>query len=871
MSEEKPQVSVVVHEKDGTVRSVAPANREVNLTDDVLGSIIGGMGPVAKTAPKASASSSSGLGQAGTGAGASQSTQPPSKPPSVPAPVNGAGSVAAVPASARTATPDQPSQASAPAPSGSPPPAGTAATTFGPSTTTMPDIPPRVQPPDPPAKAMPFTTPLPMSTEQVLGFSLVGKPSATPSGAPATSDDTPKTEAVQQTDGLTTGQATQYDGARRARENAEVILANVAKSYPSTRLFNVRLFWRDPDTREYRFKGRRKNVAADEIRDPYGFVEGYGKDWILAFMPADQGLLYDVAKNWSSIWFDRDGPRPDDEWVIDPPFPRGPYVEVEGMGAVGIDVLAGAMGKVLDDALTRRFPTPQSVPAAPVAPPPTYQQPPVQQVPVRDLRAEEREKSLENQIAEQRRQFDALMLKFNERDKAAAEDRMRSERETAEVRAKSEQLAAEARHNAELNALKTGFQDALGALTTKLSSIEGRVNAPPPPPAPVQQSNDIGTLLVTALPHIKDIFNSSRQVDAEASKIREQAIAEERRRDEERRQRDREEAQRMREDAKGTLDMYRELGKQSVDSARAIADITNKQNDPSPSLAVLTAMGQQQMQQAQLLGGLFKSGMFGGGAPASSTDWGQVLGNAFEMLGNVGAAFAESSAAKARHGGAPALPPGPSQPQQQQQQQQQPQPRAPSFNGMNQQQPQQPTQPVAVPRAGAEQAPPEEIHPVMALIGAVNKAVTADKLPPDKVASRLLRVLDAVDEYGTPNRRIARALKDLEDDPIEFLTDSYADVDRAYLTAIAEAFAPLLAERMTANGEEEEEDDDTNTATGGNGKPVPAPAVAPVAAASGRGGTGLPDAGGGRVTGRCGSGCRYPSRSPGPQSGTVPG
>jgi hypothetical protein len=279
------------------------------------------------------------------------------------------------------------------------------------------------------------------------------------------------------------------------------------------------------------------------------------------------------------------------------------------------------------------------------------------------------------------------------------------------------------------------------------------------------------------------------------------------------------------------LDQYKQMGEQAMNSARAIAEITTKQQDPAPTLTVLNAMSSQAVQQAQLLATLAKSSILGGGGQPG-VNWGEILGNAFEMLGNVGAAWAEASATKAKlaaqaqaqalaaQNSARQIPPATLQPIYAPNQRMTqavpalaPAPQTP-LSGLTptpsaqsvaevggkdlavQNQPQQAQQtPSAQP-----QEPQPQPSPLAVLVAGVNQAI-AKKEPARSVAGKLASIVHVAQEFGLSgsNKPIAGALRALMEDPRKFLRRAYASTDPAYLDEIADI---LLKEY----GEEEPED-----------------------------------------------------------------
>lgn len=630
-----------------------------------------------------------------------------------------------------------------------------------------------------------------LSTEAILGYSYQPATSQPPPPPPQSQEVGPRKPITDPLD------QARKKSSEETRQKADLALGRLLSDYPSTRLVNVRLLWRDPETREYRGKGRRKNVSVNEVRDPESFCEGpdgtiYGGEWIMGYMPADQGKRFDDPRAWYEFEFARDGPPPPREWTIDQPVRQTAYLEVEGMGQVSLDVLKGLFEGIakqtVDDALKRNEqPSPMhtsyhGTPAT-ASPFPPYSQ-------FRDPKAEEREKRLEEQIAEQRKQLDMLMQRLAEKDREALE----------------------AKHRAELQALSDKNARELESVLSKLTAVEARLNQPPPPPPP---ATDFGSLLANALPHIKDIVTSVRTAEIENHRREqedrqrqreEERLLREREREEyrERREREREEersrreaaereAAQAREMARQTLEQYRLMGEQTLTNARAIADVVTKQQDPGPMLSVMNAMSSQAVQQAQLVGTLIKNNIVSAGGN-SGTNWGEVLGNAFEMLGNVGAAWAEATAAKAK--AAPQTRPQPAP---------LPPPATTPLEGVQSRPPapppvpapppapaQLPSQPPAQPPVPTQPQPPTQPNPLAMLIAAINQAI-ANKEPPRLVAGKLASVVHVTQEFGLLEsaRPMAEALRRLIDDPQKFLRETYQQADSAYLDEIAKVFSSL--------------------------------------------------------------------------------
>lgn len=709
-----------------------------------------------------------------------------------------------------------------------------------------------------------------ITTEMILGHSL------TP--APATPVAMPPTDVVAVTGGPKKHptdpleQARRSDRSEETRRKSDAAIGRLLADYPSTRMVNIKLAWRDPVTRSYRKKGRVKNVSINDVRDPESWCEGpdgvmYGGEWVMGYQPADQGKHFDDPKSWYEFDFDRDGPEPPREWTIDQPRYEKVVVEVEGMGQIALPELTklieGTVASALKQAQAQGQGPGQTPPQAPPMPPTMGYGPPVMPgygvgmggmgpLPhsMRDTKADEREKRLEEQLNKQQEKIDLLLRQQAERDKQAAEEKARAEREAAEARARAERVEAEARHTAELNALKLSFQStidqttrALEAVTAKLNAIEQRVNSP------VTRDD------ASAMNAIKEILIGNRNAEAEAIRAREAAQAEERRREmeerrarleeerlarerereeaRERREREREEERARREEerarreaadreAQRTLEQYRMLGESALQSARAVAEITGKQNDPSPTLTVMNAMAQQQIQQAQLLATLFKNfGQVGGSG--GGTNWAEMIAqlapDAFRAISDIGAAIAEASAAKAKAAAQATQAAVNSLP-----------PTAPAFAGVPPQaayapryaprQPQvlpqppqamptKPTQQVAAPPQAAQtqpttgpQTPQPQPNPLSALIAGVNQAIAA-KEAPEKVAGKLASIVHVAQEFGTTGtgRPVSSAIRALMEDPLKFLKRAYPSSDPSYLEQIAK----ILLEQY---GPEEDETED---------------------------------------------------------------
>lgn len=685
--------------------------------------------------------------------------------------------------------------------------------------------PPQPLPSPPPVEARSFGSPESTATlEQILGHSVATRPPAQP--------PPPRPEEIKPHDGRATAdhltamlERKETEKTKKAEAGgAEVALRQLMKMYPSTRLVNLRIFWENPTTGEYHYKGSRRNVNINDVRNPDNIVAPWGRRFTVSIQPINS--RWDDEKTWVTFEHERDGPYPTDEWTIDAPPEGGLFVEVEGMGAVSVTDLSKLIEATTTSALTAQlqrlgFQVPagqQQVPVQYAVPPP----PPQPVAPVRDLQAEAREKDLKDELARLRKQTEDLAAK-------AAD----TERKAAEATHKAELDAERARQEAE----RATFKAAMDGVMVKLAAMEAKANAPPPappPPPPQHPGTDIAAALVTIAPHIKDIFVSSRNADAEAAKMREAALAEERRREAEAREKDREqerlerererdrkreendrlqqemrerreafqqEQQRMREESQRGLDQLRMLGEQSAGNAKMIAEIYSKQSDPSGTMSVVKMATDSLTQQAQLFATLFKAGVIGGGAQGPQVDWGRVLDSAFGLLGNVGATWAE---AKARSGMQASRAAGAATT---------PVPPAAVQRFVPPPPPPPPSQPATV-----------EVNPLNAFVEAVNQAIAA-KEEPGKVAGKMAGIVHVAQEFG--QMRTNRILQKLMEDPEAFLKRAYPDADPAYLKAIAD----LLIETFPASDEEDDKGD-------GGGEPVAAqqpvesaPLVQPAAAA----------------------------------------
>lgn len=703
----------------------------------------------------------------------------------------------------------------------------------------------------PPVEPQQFGTPTSSATlEQILGHPITPSVPVTP---PA-----PKPEDIRQHDRRVTAdpltdmlERKETEKTRKAEASgAEVALRQLMKMYPSTRLVNLRIFWQNPTTQEYQYKGSRRNVNINDVRNPDNIVAPWGRRFTVSIQPINS--RWDDEKTWVTFEHERDGPYPTDEWTIDAPPESGLFMEVEGMGAVSLSDLKALIESTSTSATLAALRSAGI--NAPVAgqqqvPQPQYiqQAPPPQQIPARDLQAEQREKELKDELVRMRKLTEDLAAKAADR-----------EREATAAQHKAELDAERARQEADRAASKA----ALDAVMSKLQAVETRVNAPPPPPppppAPVQQGMDIATALITVAPHLKEIFVSNRNAETEAAKVRETALAEERRREADARDKDREqdrtererdrdrkreeqdrlqqemrerreaftqEQQRMREESQRSMDMYRTLGEQSANNARMISEIYSKQSDPSGTMSVVKMATDSLTQQAQLFATLFKAGVIGGGAQASTVDWGRVLDNAFGLLGNVGATWAEAKARSGQQASRAAnasLPPSPGPTPQ----------RQPTAT-------QQPLQGVS-----PQPAATVEVNPLNAFVEGVNQAIEA-KEPPGKVAGKIAGIVHVAQEFGQMGTN--KILQKLMEDPEAFLKRAYPEADPAYLKAVAD----LLIETFPPSDDDDEgdEDEDENatqppiaasapagTDDGGNGqegktqasiKPVAAPVPQP--------------------------------------------
>lgn len=701
----------------------------------------------------------------------------------------------------------------------------------------------------------------PPSTEEILGYKLVAPPTPPPpppavTAAPPAPEDAGDRPQKHVTDNLeqARGAATKADRKSKSDHAMSRLLAD----YPSTRMVHVRLSWRNPVSRSYHKKGRVKNVSINDVRDPDSWCEGpdgsiYGGDWVMGYMPADAGKHIDDSKAWYDFDFQRDGPEPPYEWTIDQPRIERLTVEVEGMGQISIKDLTTLMSTSVAEGLKSVIsgvggPPQQQTITIPVQGAPHVQQghpgypghggyPPPYYPPPPDPEAKAREERLEKQLEESRRQHDALMKALNDKDKAAAEAQARLERE-----------AADARHRAELEALKSGFQSSidktssvLEAVVSKLNAVEQKANQPPPaPPAPPPRDE------FAALSTLKEILVGGRSAEAEAAKAREAALAEERRRDQDertrrleeeradrertreeardRRDREREEDRQRREDdrarreaadrdAQRTFEQYRMMGESALNNARVVAEISAKQNDSSPTIAIANAMMNQTVQSAQIIGTLFKN--FGqGGGGGGGTNWPELIAQlapgAFQAISDIGAAWAESSTNKAKIAAQQqtvVLPPPVPSPA--------PQPRTPPMAGMNPQA--TPAAPTPAPQPSQTQ-PPAPTNPLMAYVNMVNADIAARK-PPKDVAERFDALLHAADTFGMDGlpKRVTAGIRSLKENPLSFLKKAYPSSDPAYLKAIADI--------LTADDDEhgDEDDEGKNRAEAPDTEPTPEP------------------------------------------------
>jgi hypothetical protein len=667
------------------------------------------------------------------------------------------------------------------------------------------EAPPASTPYTPPPAVLPPPLPIPVfgppakviSTEDILGHPLLPPAPVIPPPLPqAQSEGDPETGPRKQISDPLDRDRRRERSSSETKRKSEQTVGRLLADYPSTKMVNVRLQWRDPVTRSYRKKGRIKNVSLNDIRDPESWCEGpggvmFGGDWVMGYMPADQGKHFDDPKAWYEFDFDRDGPEPPREWTIDQPIQEHLYLEVDGMGQINLPDLTKLIENTVKQALTPPVPTtpPGMLPGyIPGQPPmhPGYQPIP----PPRDTKAEERERKLEEALAKSREQVDAIMQRLNEKEREAQDARFKAERE-----------AADARHQAELH-----------GVLAKLTAMEARINQPPPAPAP---STDFA-----AMSTLKEILVGNRS--AETEERRREAEERLRRLDEERQQRDREreeardrrerdrEEERSRRDeerarreasdreAQRTLEQYRMMGEASLASARAVAEISGKQNDPAPTLAVLSAMSTQTVQQAQVMATLFKN--FGQGG-SSGTNWPELIAqlapDAFRAVSDLGTSIAQAVEAKAKIAA------------QMQQPRVLPPPTQPAMAGM------QPTPaPVVAPM------PPPPRHPLSLYIDRVNQAVGSME-DPEKVAGKLAAVVHAAQEFGTvgASKQIQIAIRALQEDPLPFLKRAYPSSDPAYLERIAKTLMEQFGPEE--DGEEDEDNTESEAAEPQESQPTP--------------------------------------------------
>lgn len=698
------------------------------------------------------------------------------------------------------------------------------------------------------------------TTDEILGRSFPKQEQQQPSP--------PSPDSMRPADGRATRDPLAEDRERpekkgkNAKDAAEVALRNLLKEYPSTKLVNVRIFWRNPRTGEYRYKGSRKNVDINEIRRPDNIVAPYGKDWIVSFQPIE--ARWDDPKSWQSFQFDRDGPEPKEDWTIDAPPADGLFLEVDGMGQLGMNdlkelITAGSKSAVQD--MMRQIGMigpqgqvqlqPQYMQQQPFQQPPYMQPPPPPPppaAPVRDAAAEEREKELRETIKRLETGLQGIAERAANAERAAAERIQKAEQDSRDRVHAAEKERLEAQHKAEVEALKSSFQSALEgsktameAIANKLAAVEAKANQPPPPPPPPAPQTDFAQALIQVAPHIKDIFSVRSNADAEAARVREQAMAAERQREADERARERErereererererrrqeedrnreemrerreaferENMRMREEAQRTLDLYRTLGEQSANNARMIADMFGKQSDPSGTMSVIKMATDSMTQQMQLFAAMVKNGILGGGGPQQAAfDWGRFAEQGLNMLGNVGSAYAESKARASQQAARAAqamTAPSPSMaglsPQMMPQQQQAPAAAAP-----------RPRPVASPPMAGQAQPQPQQpqqppagdtvdVNPLTPFVHGVNQSI-AKKEPPEKVADKIAGIVHIAQSFGELEKN--RTLKALMENPETFLKRAYPDAEPDYLMAIAQQ----LIEMFPPEGEENEEEE----------------------------------------------------------------
>lgn len=639
-----------------------------------------------------------------------------------------------------------------------------------------------------------------MGVDEIISATKAQQPAHTPQPAPYT-ESPPRALGGADLDDQTAK-------ARRAVERDKTggsALERILAEYPTTKFVNVRLFWKDPRTNEFREKGRRKRVSINDIRDaselltPIGGGTPYGGDYVIAYQAADQGLRFDDPKTWHRVEFSRDGPPPPRDWVIDAAPPEEDEVELKledgTMATVSLnelkDAVSGAVSGSIEQAMRRLL---EQI----VGDQRRYASPAPQ---VHD----ERMQLLEKMNDELRRELNAVR-----------EAQMKAEREALETKLRMEKEAAEAKHRAELEAIRTSsateisnlkstMERTLEALRAELAAVAAKASTPPQPT--VDQSVMVATAIKdilaagkeqdrSALEREREMWRNERErerEERERERLREQQEAE-RRRAEEERERERRRAEEERERARFEQEM-----RERFEMYKTMGELVRQAQNPGPIMEVIRGAGEQLTNQVRMFATMVERGLLGGGGGENKINWGEVIGSGFEMLGNLGVSIAEAARAKAEASAAmssAALPPSagtplpqpPAQPASVPQTQQQPMSHtqpvsavspAPSFSGMRQ----------TAPQAGPpqHQQPSREIKPIQAFIYQMNQAISR-RDPPERVAEMVAAIAYAAQVFGAGDPAVARALEDLLADPARFLKRSYARIrDDAYLEQVARA------------------------------------------------------------------------------------
>jgi hypothetical protein len=735
---------------------------------------------------------------------------------------------------------------------------------------------PAAQPAQPPARPPVQVVDIPRkfgppdrvpTVEEILGH---------PVGRPVKEEQPP--ESLKPNDGKSTRDPLSDEREKKdakektsSKEAADIALRNLLKEYPSTKLVNVRVFWRNPRSGEYRYKGSRKNVDVNEVRRPDNIVAPYGRDWIISFQAVE--ARWDDPKSWQSFQFTRDGPDPSDDWTIDAPPQDGLFVEVEGMGQISVndlkELITATTSNTLDQKLKQMFGGPQGGGGngggfqggggggfqgggfqgftgyqQPYQYPPQYMQPPPPPPPVPvvppppDPRVEERERETRERI------------KSLEDSNRALIERLQASERTANDRVQeAEKARMDAMHRAEVDALKSGFQSAMEstkstmeALNNKLAVIEAKANQPPPPPPPPpppqQTGMDFATAIVTVAPHLKEIFTASRNADAETAKIKEQSLAAERQREQEERARERD---REREERDRDRDRRRDETEKAREEIRERREATEREqtrmrDEAQRTLDMYRSLGEQAANNARMISDIVTKQ----NDPAGTMSVIKMATDSMTQQMQLFAALAKNGL----FGGGPAGAPGVDWGAFAQNALQMfgnigaswaeskakasataasvaarvISPPSPALGGMQshaplpqhvpQQQPQQPPSQQQPPPQGQPQQPPATTE-VNPLAAFVQGVNQAieAKETPERVAGKIAGIVHIAQEFGELKKN--KVLQKLMEDPEQFLRKAYPTADQAYLTKIAE----ILLETFPNEEDNEEDDDDTNEGT----------------------------------------------------------